>query len=52
MQKKLKLNDLNLQSFVTDQKELTGGRHASCDCSLPTGRVCELLCSEMVWACR
>ena len=47
MKKKMKLDDLSLSSFVTEQKALVGG--ASCACSVPTTGPCRYLCSENQW---
>lgn len=45
MAKKLKLADLAVDSFITGEK-VRGGNYATCECSLPTGRICEYVCTR------
>jgi hypothetical protein len=41
---KLQLKDLEVMSFTTSTEKVLGG--GSCDCSLPTGHICDLVCTE------
>ncbi len=45
MKKKLKLKDLEVNSFVTEAG-VKGGNYATCKCSLPTTNICYILCER------
>ena len=46
MPNRMKLDDLKVDSFVTVSGNQIGAGYATCDCSLPTGRICEFVCSD------
>ena len=43
--KKLNLDQLKVDSFVTNG-EMVGGHYPTCDCSLETGFICEMECTD------
>jgi len=44
LKKKLTLNELAISSFVTGTRSIENVGGASCDCTLPTGRICLVAC--------